>query len=114
MADEQTEQVGRPADEQLVEPASSAVPVARQPCFEGGAVGGLTIVEDEGVELASELTCASQVDRIGRRQRHVGGQDEPHGEVGFVVHQRRHRVEELIAIGEKVVDGRVVAFDRRL
>ena len=87
VADEQTEQVGGPADEQLVEEASGAVPVARRPCLKDGAVGCLTVVEGEGVELLGELAGTVQVDRIGRRERHVGGQDEPHGEVGFVVDQ---------------------------
>ena len=111
VADEQTEQVGGPADEQLVEEASGAVPIARGPRLEDDAVGGFSVVECEGFELLGELAGAVQVDRIGRGERHVGGQDVTHGEVGFLVDERRHRVEELVAIGDEVVDGCVVASD---
>ena len=90
------------------------MPVARRPCLKYGAVGGLTIVEGEEAESGGELAGASEVDRIGRGERHVGGQDETHGEVGFVVNERGHRVEELVPVCEEVVDGCVVTFDRRL
>ena len=48
-------------------------------------MGCLAVVEGEGFELVGELAGALQVDRIGRGERHVGGEDESHGEFGFVV-----------------------------
>ena len=114
VADEQGEQVGWPGGEQLVEEASGAVPVARGPCLEDSAVDCLAVVEGEQVKLSGELAGPFQVDRIGRRERHVGGQYEAHDEIGVVVNERGHRVEELVSVGEEVVDGCVVTVDRRL
>ena len=67
VADEQTEQVGGPADQQAVEAAGGAVPVAGEPGVEHGAVGGLTLVEREGVEVGGDLAGAGHVGQ--RRSR---------------------------------------------
>ena len=80
---------GRPASRRAARRAGGRRRASRpQAMLEGGAVGGLTVVERERAELGRELAGAVQVGRIGRRERQVGGQDETHGEVGFVVDQR--------------------------
>ena len=61
VADEQAEQVGGPPDEEGVELAGGAVPVAGQPRVDGVAVGGFAFVEGERFEAAGELG--------GRRRR---------------------------------------------
>ena len=77
-------------------------------------MGGLALVEHEGVEMSGELAGAIDVDRIGRHQRQVGSQDVAHRQAGLVGHQRGHGFNELFAIGEKMVDGHVIAFDGSL
>ncbi len=114
VADEQAEQVGGPADQQGVEAAGGAVPVAGEPGVEHGAVGGLPLVERQGFQVGGDLAGAGHVGQVGRGEREVGGQDLTHREVRLVGGERCHGVQQLVAVGEEVVDGGVVAVDGRL
>ena len=113
VADEQAEQVGGPPDEEGVELAGGAVPVAGQPRVDGVAVCGFAFVEGERPRRPASSAAPARSGASVEVSDRYAARTSPIGKSGSSSTSDVIASSELVAVGEQVVDRGVVAVDRR-